>query len=113
MSGFGSLQSYLASRQMPTGRRLYSFQRALETAKSLGLSPDFLRFLENAIAHDKHTLEIEEKWRIQRKNRYSSRGKAREIDLRIDAEASSINAIIRAHAVGDPDDPNVQLALHT
>lgn len=105
----GSIQPYLAIRQFPTGRRIFSFRGMRKEAVDLTLSA-FVTFLDECIEKDRETLGLEARWEREKGDRSTARGEATVVDMHIDRELSAIQTIANAQAAGPDGDPDVQTA---
>ena len=97
------LYSLINVNYLTTGRRLYALRRCLETIspgeEALGA------LIEEAIAHDMKTSEMERGWARSR-NISTARGEASVIDGKIDGVHGAVHSTLRNHVnVLSSDDP--------
>ncbi len=89
---------------LTTGRRLYALKRAHEEATKAGLAP-LVALIEEAIAHDTRTAEIERSW-ARSKSVPTARGESATLDSRIDGLLGAVYATLNSNvSLFEADDP--------
>ena len=78
-----------------TGRRFYAVGQVRDVAAALG-DERIARRAEEALEHDRGTLEKERLWKVAKKEKSSGRGRAVELDNRLDRVLSGMHASVSA-----------------
>ena len=105
----GTVSNYLSINRMPTGRAVYALKAVHKQAKKRGLSA-LEQATSVAVEQGNQTLRVEFSYEQSRDDHSAARGKAVELDNRLDAQIGAIQSLVAARKVGDEDDPVVQAA---
>lgn len=91
-----------------TGRRLYAIGQVRRAAAELG-DELITRRADEALEHDRGTLEKERRWKIAKQQKSAGRGQAAALDNRLDRVLSGMHASVAAlRGALDPDDALTQ-----
>ncbi len=105
----GVVSNYFSINRMPTGRALYALKEMHKVASQRGLE-DVEAATEVAVEQGNRAVRVEFSYEQSRADNSDARGKAVELDNRLDAQIGAIQSLVAARKVGDEDDPVVKAA---